>query len=456
MTHRLSPSILRDYDIRGTVGDTLFEADAHAIGRSFATRVRRTGGRRVAVGRDGRTSSPMLEAALIDGLVASGVDVVRIGLGPSPMLYFAEATLEVDAGVQVTGSHNPAEDNGFKLVLAHDSFFGGDIRDLAQLAETGDWEQGTGSVTNASVLDDYVGRLLAGHAGGAYRIGWDTGNGAAGPVIEQLTRLLPGEHHLLHTTVDGTFPNHHPDPTIPANLADLRALVAREQLDFGFAFDGDGDRIGAVDARGRIVWGDQMLALLAEPLLREVPGATVVADVKSSNALFDRVRALGGRAVMAKSGHSQIKARMKAERAAIGAELSGHIFFAHDYYGFDDAAYAAVRLIRAIHLSGCSLAELIDRLPATCASPELRIAVPEDRRLAVVDEVLARVREEGATIDLTDGLRVSTDDGWWLLRASNTQAAVTLRAEAGDEAGLDRLLSTIDRQLALSGVSRVS
>lgn len=456
MTHRLSPSILRDYDIRGTVGDTLFVTDARAIGRSFATRLRRAGGRRVAVGRDGRTSSPMLEAALIEGLVAGGIDVVRIGLGPSPMLYFAEATLKVDAGVQVTGSHNPAEDNGFKLVLGHDSFFGDDIHDLARLAEAGDWEQGMGSVTDASVLDDYVGRLLAGYAGGAYRVGWDTGNGAAGPVIEQLTRLLPGEHHLLYTSVDGTFPNHHPDPTIPANLADLRALVAREQLDFGFAFDGDGDRIGAVDARGRITWGDQMLALLAEPLLREVPGATVVADVKSSNALFDRVRALGGRAVMAKSGHSQIKARMKAERAAIGAELSGHIFFAHDYYGFDDAAYAAVRLIRAIHLSGCTLAELIDRLPATCASPELRIAVPEDRRLAIVEEVRARVRAEGADVDSTDGLRVSTGDGWWLLRASNTQAAVTLRAEAGDEAGLDRLLSTINRQLALSGVSRAS
>ena len=454
MTHRFHPSALRDYDIRGTVGATLGEADAFAVGRSFATRVRRAGGRRVAVGRDGRSSSPALEAAVIDGLVATGVDVVRIGLGPSPMLYYAEATLEVDAGIQVTGSHNPAGDNGFKLVLGHHSFFGEDIRDLARLAEAGDWEKGSGDVTDVAVIDDYVGRLLAGYAGGAYRVGWDAGNGAAGPVIERLTRLLPGEHRLLYTQVDGSFPNHHPDPTIPANLADLIALVRSEQLDFGFAFDGDGDRIGAVDARGRIVWGDQILALLAEPLLREAPGATVVADVKSSNALFDRVRALGGRAVMAKSGHSQIKARMKEEGAAIGAELSGHIFFARDYYGFDDAAFAAVRLIRAIHLSGVSLAELIDRLPPTCASPELRIAVPEDRRLAVVDEVLARVREEGGEIDLTDGLRVSTPDGWWLLRASNTQAAVTLRAEAADEGGLDRLLAVIDRQLALSGVSR--
>ena len=454
MTHRFHPSIIRDYDIRGTVGATLDAADAYAVGRSFATRVRRAGGRRVAVGRDGRLSSPMLAAALIDGLVAGGIDVVRIGVGPSPMLYFAEATLEVDAGIQVTGSHNPRDDNGFKLVLAHDSFFGGDVRDLARLAASGDWETGEGSVTDAAVLDDYVGRLFAGYGGGAFRIGWDAGNGAAGPVIERLTRLLPGEHHLLHTQVDGTFPNHHPDPTIPANLADLRRSVAARRLDFGFAFDGDGDRIGAVDARGRIVWGDQLLAILAEPLLREAPGACVVADVKSSNALFDRIRALGGRAVMAKSGHSQIKARMKEEHAAIGAELSGHIFFSRDYYGFDDAAFAAVRLIRAIHLSGRSLADLIDAMPPTCASPELRVALPEERRLTVVEEVLARVRAEDAEIDLTDGLRVTTADGWWLLRASNTQAAVTLRAEAQDQPGLDRLLGVIDAQLALSGVSR--
>ncbi|SEL96753.1 phosphomannomutase [Sphingomonas palmae] len=456
MTHRFHPSILRDYDIRGTVGETLFERDAYAFGRSFATRVRRSGGRRVAVGRDGRVSSPMLKAALVAGLTDSGVDVVRVGLGPSPMLYFAEATLAVDAGVQVTGSHNPGGDNGFKLVLAHDSFFGDDVRDLARLAESGDWEEGAGTVTDAAVMEDYVARLLAGHTGGTFRIGWDAGNGAAGPAIKRLTKALPGEHHLLYTEVDGAFPHHHPDPTIPANLADLIALVRRERLDIGFAFDGDGDRIGAVDSRGRIVWGDQILALLAEPLLLELPGAAIVADVKSSDALFDRVRALGGRAVMAKSGHSQIKARMKAEGAAIGAELSGHIFFAHGYYGFDDALYAAVRLIGAIHQSGMSLAELIDRLPATHASPELRIAVPEDRRLAIVEEVRARIVASGARVDETDGLRVSTPDGWWLLRASNTQAAITLRAEATDETGLQRLLDTIDRQLALSGVSRAA
>ncbi|MBW6524979.1 phosphomannomutase/phosphoglucomutase [Sphingomonas sp. RHCKR47] len=454
MTHRFHPSILRDYDIRGTVGETLGEADAYAVGRSFATRVRRAGGHRVVVGRDGRLSSPMLEDALIDGLIASRVDVVRIGLGPSPMLYFAEATLGVDAGVQVTGSHNPAGDNGFKFVLAHESFFGDDVCDLARLAAAGDWESGLGEIRQAAVLDDYVARLVEGATDRPFRIGWDAANGAAGPVIERLTQILPGEHHLLYTDVDGTFPNHHPDPTIPANLSDLIALVTREGLDMGFAFDGDGDRIGAVDARGRIVWGDQLLALLAEPLLCDLPGACVVADVKSSDALFDRIRALGGRAVMAKSGHSQIKARMRQEGAAIGAELSGHIFFAYGYYGFDDAAYAAVRLMRAIDLAGCSLAELIDRLPATCASPELRIMVPEDRRLAIVDEVRARVLATGAEVDLTDGLRVSTPDGWWLLRASNTQAAVTVRAEAGDEAGLERLLDVIDRELARSSVSR--
>ena len=265
MTHRFDPTSLREYDIRGIVGKTLGPADATAIGRGFATRVRRAGGTRVAVGYDGRVSSPELEAALIGGLTASGVDVVRVGMGPTPMLYYAEAILEVDGGIQITGSHNPGDYNGFKMVLQHLPFFGADIQDLGRLAEEGDWEEGSGEVTEADIVDDYVGRLLAGYAGGTYRIGWDAGNGAAGPVIEKLTKLLPGEHHLLFTDVDGTFPNHHPDPTDEKNLADLKRLVAEKQLDFGLAFDGDGDRIGAIDGQGRVIWGDQLLSILAEP-----------------------------------------------------------------------------------------------------------------------------------------------------------------------------------------------
>jgi phosphomannomutase len=430
MTHQFDPSALREYDVRGIVGKSLGPADATAIGRGFATRVRGIGGTRVAVGYDGRLSSPALEAALVAGLVAGGVDVVRIGLGPSPMLYFAEATLEVDGGIHVTGSHNPAEYNGFKMVLRHAPFFGDDIQDLAALAASGAWSEGAGMVTTVDLRDAYVSRLMAGYAGGAFRIGWDTGNGAAGPVIEALVKLLPGEHHVIFAEVDGNFPNHHPDPTEESNLADLKRLVTKNNLDFGLAFDGDGDRIGAVDALGRVIWGDQILSILVEPALREHPGASIVADVKSSQALFDRITALGGKAVMAPTGHSLMKTAMTRTGAPLGGELSGHLFFAGDYYGFDDAAYAAVRLIRAVHLSGQSLTALHDAMPALVATPDLRFPVDDAEKFAVVDAVVARLAREGAVVDLTDGARVTTPDGWWLLRASNTQAMLTVRAEA--------------------------
>ncbi len=454
MIHRFDPSSLREYDIRGIVGKALGEADAYAIGRGFGTRVRRNGGTRVAVGYDGRISSPMLEAALVRGLTETGIDVVRIGLGPTPMLYYAEATLEVDGGVQVTGSHNPAEYNGFKMVLAHAPFFGADIQDLDRLAEGADWEEGAGSVTDHTIIDDYVGRLMAGYAGGAFRIGWDAGNGAAGEVIEKLVKLLPGEHHTIFTDIDGRFPNHHPDPTDEANLADLKKLVADKQLDFGLAFDGDGDRLGAIDGQGRVIWGDQILSILAEPVLREEPGATIIADVKASQALYDRIAELGGTPLMWKTGHSLIKTKMKETGSPLAGEMSGHIFFAHDYYGFDDAQYAAVRLIRAVRLLGGSLTALKDAMPAMVNTPELRFQVSEERKFAVIDEVLERLETEGADVNRTDGARVNTPDGWWLLRASNTQDVLVARAEAKDEAGLDRLMAMIDAQLAASGLKR--
>ncbi|MBA3896421.1 MAG: phosphomannomutase/phosphoglucomutase [Sphingomonadaceae bacterium] len=454
MTHRFNRTALREYDIRGIVGETLGEADAYAIGRGFGTRVRRNGGTRAAVGYDGRMSSPALEAALVRGLRESDVDVVRVGLGPTPMLYYAEATLEVDGGVQITGSHNPAEYNGFKMVLAHAPFFGADIQNLAALAESGDWEEGTGAVSDYTIIDDYVARLIAGYSGGAFRIGWDAGNGAAGEVIEKLVKLLPGEHHTIFTEIDGRFPNHHPDPTEEKNLADLKKLVADKNLDFGLAFDGDGDRLGAIDGEGRVVWGDQILSILAEPILREDPGATIIADVKASQALFDRVRELGGTPLMWKTGHSLIKTKMRETGSPLAGEMSGHIFFAHDYYGFDDAQYAAVRLIGAVRLLGGSLTALKDAMPAMVNTPEMRFQVDEARKFAVVDEVLDRLEAEGAEVNRTDGARVSTPDGWWLLRASNTQDVLVTRAEARDQAGLDRLLAMIDAQLAASGLKR--
>ncbi|WP_332810795.1 phosphoglucomutase/phosphomannomutase PgmG [Sphingomonas sp.] len=456
MSHRFHPTSLREYDIRGIVGETLGEADAYAVGRGFATLVRRAGGTRVAVGRDGRESSPRLEQALTRGLTESGVDVVRIGLGPTPMLYYAEAELEVDGGIMITGSHNPAQYNGFKMVLQGNAFFGADIQTLGRMAEEGDWQTAEvgGTISDADVEDLYVARLLQNFDGAAFRIGWDAGNGAAGPVTEKLTRLLPGEHHLLYTDVDSRFPNHHPDPTEEKNLADLKALVRDKGLDFGIAFDGDGDRIGAVDGKGRVVWGDQLLAILAEPVLRAEPGATIIGDVKASQALYDRVAELGGKPLMWKTGHSLIKSKMKETGAPLAGEMSGHIFFKHDYYGFDDAPYAAVRLIRAVTQLGGSLTALRDAMPAMINTPELRFQVDESRKFPVIDEVLARLEASGAEVDRTDGARVNTPQGWWLLRASNTQDVLVARAEAKSEQGLQYLIAQIDEQLARSGVVR--
>jgi len=454
MTHRFDPTSLREYDIRGIVGKTLGPDDARAIGRGFATLLRRAGGHRVAVGRDGRVSSPALEAALIEGLTTSGCDVVRVGMGPTPMLYYAEAILEVDGGIQITGSHNPGDYNGFKMVFQHRPFFGQDIQEIGKLAVAGDWDEGEGTVGDADILDDYVGRLLAGYSGGTFRIGWDTGNGAAGPVIEKLVKLLPGEHHTLFTDVDGNFPNHHPDPTEEKNLADLRRLVAEKNLDFGLAFDGDGDRIGAIDGEGRVIWGDQLLSILAEPVLRKAPGATIIADVKASQMLFDRVAELGGQPLMWKTGHSLVKTKMKETHSPLAGEMSGHIFFAQDYYGFDDAQYAAVQLINAVHLIGKSLTQIRGDMPAFVNTPEMRFQVDESRKFAVIDEVLDRLKAAGADVNDTDGARVNTPDGWWLLRASNTQDVLVARAEARSQEALDRLLAQIDAQLEASGLKR--
>jgi phosphomannomutase len=454
MSHRFSPTSLREYDIRGIVGKTLGEEDAEAVGRSFGTVVRRAGGTRVAVGRDGRGSSPEFERRLVEGLRRAGVDVVRIGIGPTPMLYFAEAELEVDGGIMITGSHNPAEYNGFKMVLRHAAFFGEQIQALGRMATEGDWEEGEGSVSDADVMDLYVDRLVEDFDGGAFRIGWDAGNGSGGEVVERLVKKLPGEHYLLYTEVDGRFPNHHPDPTVEANLADLKRLVAEKGLDFGIALDGDADRIGAIDGEGRVIWGDQLLSILAEPVLEALPGATIIADVKASQALYDRIAELGGVPLMWKTGHSLIKSKMKETGAPLAGEMSGHIFFAHQYYGFDDGIYSAVRLIRAVHRLGGSLTALRSAMPAVINTPELRFQVDETRKFAVVDEVLERLRAAGAEVDDTDGARVTTPDGWWLLRASNTQDVLVARAEAQSDAGLERLLGQIDGQLALSGLER--
>lgn len=452
MTHQFNPTILREYDIRGIVGDTLTENDAYALGRTYGAIAREEGARRIAVGRDGRTHSGMLEAALVRGLTETGIDAVLIGMGPSPMLYFATYYLDVDGGIQVTGSHNPANYNGFKLLLKGRSVFGQEIQNIGQRAAAGEWTQGAGSREEVDIREAYVDRLLQDFSGNAFRIGWDAGNGAAGPILDMLVERLPGQHFTIYTDVDGAFPNHHPDPTVEKNLEQLKQLVADKQLDFGIAFDGDGDRIGAVDGLGRVIWGDQLLMILAGPVLQANPGATLIADVKASQKFFDRVAELGGQPLMWKTGHSLIKSKMRETGAPLAGEMSGHIFFKHRWYGFDDALYAAVRLIEAVSVSGRSLTEIMDAMPKTTATPEMRFQVDESRKFAIVEEVRGRLAADSAKVDATDGVRVSTADGWWLLRASNTQDVLVARAEAADQAGLNRLLAQIDDQLSKSGL----
>ncbi|WP_432201648.1 phosphoglucomutase/phosphomannomutase PgmG [Erythrobacter sp. W53] len=461
MGHQFHSTILREYDIRGIIDETLSADDARAIGRTFGSMLREAGGSRVAVGYDGRISSPMLEEALVEGLTASGCDAIRIGLSATPMLYYAEASAEdVHGGIQITGSHNPPNYNGFKMVMQGRPFFGKDILALGERAAAGQLLDGAGSTEEREVLGEYVARMLTALDGTdasrleGLRIGWDAGNGSAGPALEQLAALLPGEHHLLFTEVDGHFPNHHPDPTVEANLEDLRRLVAEKNLDFGVAFDGDGDRIGAIDGQGRVIWGDQLLMIYAEDVLSRHQGATVIADVKASRALFDHVAAHGGTPLMWKTGHSLIKSKMKETGSPLAGEMSGHVFFADEYYGFDDALYAGVRLIAATARLGKSVTDLRSAMPDMANTPEMRFQVDEARKFAAIDEIAARIAASDAVADTTDGVRVSNADGWWLLRASNTQDVLVARAESDSDEGLERLVAQIDEQLELSGLER--
>ena len=455
MSHRFDPTILREYDIRGVVGKTLSAADARAIGRAYVIALDEARGHRVAVGYDGRLSSPELEAALVDGLVIEGAEVVRIGRGPTPMLYYAAATLGVDGGIMVTGSHNPPDHNGFKFVFQGKPFYGAAIQRLGEIAlALGVSDRARGRIVEYAIQNGYVARLARDYDGGRpMTVSWDAGNGATGEVVQELTARLPGRHILLNETIDGTFPAHHPDPTIPENLLQLQQVVARERCDLGVAFDGDGDRIGVVDGRGRILWGDQLMVVLARDVLARHPGAPIIADVKASQVLFDEIARMGGRPVMAATGHSLIKAKLAETGAPLAGEMSGHIFFADGYYGFDDAIYVAVRLLGVLGRSQESLAELGDRQPAVVNTPELRFPCDETRKFEVVREVRDRLRKAGAEMSDIDGVRVRTADGWWLLRASNTQAVLVARAEAATEDGLARLKGELAAELGASGVA---
>ena len=452
--HKFDPTILREYDIRGIVGKTVHVADARAIGRSFGTIVRRKGGTRVALGYDGRLSSPELAKACIEGLMSAGIEVTIIGLAATPMLYFAVYHFDADGGIQITGSHNPPDYNGFKMMLGKKSFFGDEIQKLGAMAGKGDWESGQGSEKKAGVLDAYAARLLQDvKPGRKLKVAWDTGNGAVGVSIRAVVSKLPGEHIVLNEKVDGTFPAHHPDPTVPKNLEQLIAEVKKSGCDLGIAFDGDGDRIGAVDGQGRVLWGDQLLVLWARDVLKTRPGATIIADVKASQVLFDEIAKAGGKPMMFKTGHSLIKSKMAEVGAPLAGEMSGHVFFADTFYGFDDALYCGLRLLNIVATGEQSLAQMRDGLPQPVNTPELRFDCADERKFAVVDEVKARLQKAGAKFSDIDGVRVNTADGWWLLRASNTQPVLVARCEAADEAGLERLKTDLKAALGASGVT---
>jgi phosphomannomutase len=454
-SHAFNPTSLREYDIRGVVGKTLTEADGFAIGRTFGSMVARKGGSIVAVGYDGRTHSPQLEKALVEGLKASGINVLRVGRGPTPLLYFAAFTRGTDGAVMVTGSHNPPEYNGFKMMIGKKPFFGQDILELGKLAAAGDVvDEAQGHDEMVDLRDDYVARLVKDWDGGEQKLKvvWDNGNGAAGEILQELVKHLPGEHKILFGDIDGHFPNHHPDPTVPKNLEALIAAVKGSAADLGIAFDGDADRIGAVDGNGNVFFGDQLLVVLARDVLRERPGSIIISDVKASQVLFDEIAEAGGQPLMWKTGHSLIKAKMAETGSPLAAEMSGHVFYADKWYGFDDALYAAVRLLGIAARSPLSLAEIHDALPEVINTPELRFECDDVRKFVVITEVAARLKESGASVSEIDGVRVKTEDGWWLLRASNTQSVLVARAEAKTEEGLARLKAELVTQLEASGL----
>lgn len=423
--------IFRAYDIRGVADVDLVDDVVHGIGRGLGTMARRRGARRFAVGRDCRLTGPRLHAALVSGLRASGIDVVDVGMVPTPLLYFAVYHLGLDGGVQITGSHNPSEFNGFKMMIGRDTLHGDEIQALRDLIVREDYESGEGTLTSDRVEEAYLD-----HVAGNIRMGprplrvlVDGGNGIGGPLALALLERL-GVQAVGHCIEpDGRFPNHHPDPTIVETLEEMRAVGQSHGVDLSIGLDGDADRIGVVDGNGEILWGDKLLILFSRAVLREVPGATIVSEVKCSQTLFDDIEAHGGRAVMWKAGHSLIKSKMKETDAQLAGEMSGHIFFQHRYFGFDDALYAMARLLEILSHGAQSLSDRLADVPRTFATPELRVDCPDDAKFAVVDRIASAVRGQHEVTDI-DGVRVNFGDGWGLVRASNTQPVLVLRAEA--------------------------
>lgn len=461
--HTFHPSILREYDIRGIFNETLFPEDFYILGRLLASIVREKKNQQqphIGVGFDGRLSTPHLVEALFRGLLDEKSHVSSIGCGPTPMASFSHYVLGVDAVLMVTGSHNPSTHNGLKITLQRQPFYGEEIKNLASKIK--DLQEVSTALHTPffevhDIRDLYIESLLEGIVlKKSLKVVWDSGNGSAGEIVERLVKNLPGEHILLNTKIDGRFPAHHPDPTVAENLEQLKETILETKADLGFAFDGDGDRLGVLDSKGRILWGDQVLILLAELVLKDLPGAPIIADVKASQLLFDKIKEFGGIPVMERTGHSLIKSKMKQLKAPLAGEMSGHIFFSDRYYGYDDAIYAALRVLEILNLSDKSLSDFYEALPKRENTPEIRIESAGKDKRKILESIKADLLKEGIAFNDLDGIRTSFKDGWWGLRASNTQDALTMRVEAETLEGLMRLKKDLFERLDFFGVSEDS
>lgn len=447
------PDILRKYDIRGRVGETLKVDDVFAAGLCFADLVQEQGITTVAVCRDGRLSSPEFETVLMEAITSRGVNILQIGVGPTPLLYYVVKEIpSVGAGIMITGSHNDARYNGLKMLLKDKPIWGEEIQGFRRryhLLLTQESIEKNGMIRSQEFYTPYIQRLLKGMTlSPTLKVVWDCGNGATGPVVQSLVQHLPGQHILLYEKVDGTFPHHHPDPTVANNMKELREAVLRENADVGIGFDGDGDRIGVITRTGRLLLGDQLMVLYGRDLLKKHPGATILVDVKTSRWVLEDLKHRGGEPRLCATGHSSIKAMMKETGALLAGELSGHIFFADDYYGYDDALYASLRLLNLLK-EGSNLETLLSDMPLTYQTPEIGIACPDAVKFRVMENIKARLQHDpdGQLITL-DGIRMDYADGWWLLRASNTESILTARAEALSAERLQQFLEHLEEMLA--------
>ena len=452
---RFNPDVLREYDIRGIVNKDLTANTAYSIGRTFGHIVcSKFSEKKIAIGYDGRLTSPSLYDALCAGLLESGANVFSIGLCPTPMAYFAHYHLKTDAAVMVTGSHNPPEYNGFKMVLNKHSFFADEIQNLQSLTTLKNILTGQGKLNNFDIRKEYVKNNLKNiKFNKRMKIAWDIANGSMGTVIDSFTNQLSrAEHIVINKEVDGTFPNHHPDPTVPKNMEQLIKTVISNSCDIGLGFDGDGDRLGVVDNKGNIIWADQYMLLLVKEISNLYENPKIIMDVKSSKVFFDEVKKFNCEPIMFKTGHSPIKEKMKEVKSPLSGEMSGHICYGDDFFGYDDAMYVGLRLLRILSNEEISLNELMGLYPKTTATPETRVEVEEIRKFEIINEIKDRLKDiKGKIIDI-DGIRVENDKGWFLIRASNTQNQLTCRAESLNKDDLPDLIKLIENQLKLSGV----